>query len=124
MRYRMKDGTCLLFEFHAKQCRDCPLLEKCLKPGNTRPRRVTKNDYEAQYRRARERAQTDAYKQVRQEHPLIERKLGEMVRWHAGRRCRYRGCLRSLAQYLLTAFVVNAKRSGRLLYSPLDMQPT
>jgi uncharacterized protein YdbL (DUF1318 family) len=124
LRYRTKEGTGWRFEFRAKQCRDCPLREKCLKPGVTRPRRVTKNDYEAEYRRARERAQTDAYKEVRQVHPRIERKLGEMVRWHAGRRCRYRGRLRSLAQYLLTAFVVNAKRIVRLLCSPLAIQPT
>jgi IS5 family transposase len=124
LRYRTKEGTGWRFEFRAKQCRDCPLREKCLKPGVTRPRRVTKNDYEAEYRRARERAQTDAYKEVRQVHPRIERKLGEMVRWHAGRRCRYRGRLRSLAQYLLTAFVVNAKRIVRLLCSPFAIQPT
>jgi hypothetical protein len=123
LRYRTKEGTGWRFEFRVRQCRDCPLREKCLKPGNTRPRRVTKNDYEAEYQRARERAQTDAYKQVRQEHPRIERKLGEMTRWHAGRRCRYRGRLRSLAQYLLIAFVVNAKRVVRLLCSPLAIQP-
>jgi|SRR5215470_11690845 len=123
-RSRTKEGTAWRFEFRVKQCRDCPLREKCLKPGDTRPRRVTKNDYEAEYRRARERAQTDAYKEVRQVHPRIERKLGEMVRWHAGRRCRYRGRLRSLAQYLLTAFVINAKRIVRLLCSPLAIQPT
>jgi hypothetical protein len=124
LRYRTKEGTGWRFEFRVKQCRDCPLREKCLKPGSTRPRRVTKNDYEAEYRRARERAQTDAYKEVRQVHPRIERKLGEMVRWHAGRRCRYRGCLRSLAQYLLIAFVVNAKRIVRLLLLPLATRPT
>lgn len=123
LRYRTKEGTGWRFEFRAQQCRDCPLREKCVQPGNTRPRRVTKNDYEAEYQRARERAQTDAYKQVRQVHPRIERKLGEMIRWHAGRRCRYRGRLRSLAQYLLTAFVVNAKRLVRLLLSPLAIQP-
>lgn len=122
-RYRTKEGTGWRFEFRAKQCRDCPLREKCLKPGNTRPRRVAKNDYEAEYQRARERAQTDAYKQVRQVHPRIERKLGELVRWHAGRRCRYRGRLRSLVQYLLTAFVVNAKRLVCLLLSPLAIEP-
>lgn len=122
-RYRTKEGTGWRFEFRARQCRDCPLRDKCLKAGNTRPRRVTKNDYEAQYRRARERAQTDAYKQVRQVHPRIERKLGEMIRWHAGRHCRYRGRLRSMVQYLLTAFVVNAKRIVRLLSSPLAIEP-
>lgn len=122
-RYRTKEGTGFRFEFRAKQCRNCPLRDKCLKPGDRRPRRVTKNDYEAEYRRARERAQTDAYKQVRQVHPRIERKLGDMIRWHAGRRCRYRGLLRGLVQYLLTAFVVNAKRLVCLLPCPLAIQP-
>ena len=46
-----------------------------------------------------------------------------MIRWHAGRRCRYRGRLRSLVQYLLTAFVVNAKRFVRLLSSPFTIEP-
>jgi IS5 family transposase len=51
----------------------------------------------------------------RQEHPAIERKLNELVRWHAGRRMRYRGRLRVQVQYLILAVVVNCKRIVRLL---------
>lgn len=114
-RFRTKEGNGWRYEFRPKQCRACPLRDQCLKAGNTRPRRVTKNDYEAQYQRARARAQTNEYKEVRQVHPRIERKLGELVRWHAGRHCRYRQRLKAFVQYLLTAFVVNAKRIVRLL---------
>lgn len=114
-RARTKEGTGWRYEFRTSQCRNCHLRVSCLKAGNERPRRVTKNDYEAQYQRARDRAQTRAYQEVRRVHPRIERKLGELVRWHAGRRCRYRRRSKVLVQYVLTAFVVNAKRMVRLL---------
>lgn len=122
-RFRTKEGNGWRFEFRPKQCRACPLRDKCLPPGNTRPRRVTKNDYEAEYRRARARAQTTAYQAVRQVHPRIERKLGELVRWHAGRHCRYRFRAKAFVQYLLLAFVVNTKRIVRLLALSLAQQP-
>lgn len=122
-RFRTKEGNGWRYEFRTKQCRACPLRGQCLKAGNTRPRRVTKNDYEAEYQRARARAQTNEYKEVRQMHPHIERKLGELVRWHAGRHCRYRRRLKAFVQFLLTAFVVNAKRIVRLLTPSLTQQP-
>jgi IS5 family transposase len=81
------------------------------------------NDYEAQYRAAQQRAQTATYRAVRREHPRIERKLAEMMRWHDGRRVRYRGRLRVKIQYLLTAVVVNCKRIVKLLSFPLQSQP-
>jgi IS5 family transposase len=84
---------------------------------------VIKNDYEAQYRAAQQRAQTATYRAVRREPPRIERKLAEMMRWHAGRRVRYRGRLRVKMQYLLTAVVVNCKRIVKLLSVPLQPQP-
>lgn len=123
LRYRTKEGTGWRFEFRTKQCRNCHLRNQCLKAGSERPRRVTKNDYEAQYQRARDRAQSKAYQEVRQVHPRIERKLGELVRWHAGRRCRYRRRHKVLVQYFLTAFVVNAKRIVRLLTPAQAPQP-
>jgi len=84
---------------------------------------VIKNDYEAQYRAAPQRAQTTAYRAVRREQPRIERKLAEMMRWHDGRRVRYRGRLRVKIQDLLTAAVVNCKRIVKLLSVPLQLQP-
>ena len=84
-------------------------------PDNRPGRRVKMNDFAAQYSAARQRATTDEYKKIRTEHPAIERKLNELVRWHNGRRVRYRGRLRVRAQYLLLAVVVNCKRIVRLL---------
>jgi transposase len=104
------------FRFSIKQCRGCPLRGQCLqKPDKPSVRMVLKNDYEAEYRRARAKAQTPAYMRVRQEHPKIERKLGELVRWHRARRARYWGRAKVLVQALLTAVAVNVKRMVRLL---------
>jgi len=83
---------------------------------------VSKHAYEAHYRAAQPRAQTAAYQAVRREQPRIERKLAEIIRWHDGRRARYRGQRRVKIQYLLTAVVVNGKRIGKLLSSPLQPQ--
>jgi len=110
------------FFFRQSQCAQCPLRAQCLKP-ETKRRTVIKNDYEEQYRAAEQRAQTAEYKNVRKEHPKIERKLAEMIRWHEGRRVRYRGRLRVKIQYLLTAVVVNCKRIVKLLAPHLHPQP-
>ena len=59
---------------------------------------------------------------ARQEHPRIERKLAELVRWHGGRRVRYRGRLRVKMQYVLMAMVVNCKRMVKLLGLPRQPQ--
>jgi len=91
------------------------LAAQCVAPQTTGGRTVTKSDYEAQYQATQERAQTLEYRAVRREHPRIERKLAELVRWHAARRVRYRGRLRVKIQYLLTAVVVNCKRIVTLL---------
>ena len=39
----------------------------------------------------------------------------DIVRYHGGRRCRYRGQWRVNIQYLLTGLVVNVKRMVKLL---------
>ena len=121
-RKRTRRGHGWQFSFRASQCRTCPLRAQCLKPDTQRGRSVIKNDYEAQYRAAQQRAQTVAYQEVRREHPRIERKLAELIRWHAGRRVRYRGRVRVKMQYLLTAVVVNCKRIVNLLRLPLPPQ--
>jgi Transposase DDE domain len=52
---------------------------------------------------------------VRQQHPKVERKLAEIIRYHGGRRTRYRGRHRVKIHYLLTGIAVNIKRIVRLL---------
>ena len=71
-----------VYYFRASKCRACPLRAKCLKPENRDGRKVSKNDFQAQYKAAKERATTEEYKQIRKEHPAVERKLNELVRWH------------------------------------------
>jgi transposase len=112
-----------VYYFKAGQCEACPLRTNCLKPDKRGARKVTKNDFQAQYKAAKERATTDEYKQIRKEHPAIERKLNELVRWHDGRRVRYRGRLRVKVQYLLLGVVVNCKRIVRLLAAAPAAQP-
>ena len=121
-RKRAERGHGWRFAFSIPQCRACAVRAQCVKPDAQRGRTVIKSDYEAQYQRARQRAQTAEYHAVRREHPRIERKLAELVRWHAGRRVRYRGRLRVKIQYVLTAIVVNCKRMVKLLGLPRQPQ--
>lgn len=67
---------------------------------------------------AREKAKTPRYKEVRQQHPKVERKLGELARWHKMRHARYWGTPKVLIQAVLTCFVVNAKQFLKLLEGP------
>jgi transposase len=115
-RLRSYRDTGWKYRFRRAVCAACPLRAQCLpRLPQTSGRAVTKNHHEAEYAAARAQAQTEAYRAVRREHPAIERKLGEMVRWHRARRARYRGQGRVLLQGLLTGLVVNVKRLVRLL---------
>ena len=124
LRERAKQRHGWRFRFAPAQCQPCPLRAQCLQPNTRSGRSIIKNDYEAQYRAAQQRAQTVAYQEVRREHPRIERKLADVIRWHNGRRVRYRGRGRVKIQYLLTAVVVNCKRIVTLLSVPLQPQLT
>jgi hypothetical protein len=118
-RSRNSRNTGWQFEFTRKQCKDCPMLSQCMKslPSN-HGRHLAINDYEAEYQAARALAQTAAYAQVRKQHPKIERKLAEIIRYHEGRRTRYRGAWQVAIQYLMTSLVVNLKRMVKLLKVP------
>lgn len=118
-RQRNTNDTGWKYHFSGRQCRDCPLRAQCLQnPASRHGRGVIKNDHEAAYRRARQKATTARYQEVRREHPLIERKLGELVRWHGARRARYWGRAKVSIQVLLTAWVVNIKQFMSLLNRP------
>jgi len=106
------------FIFKASVCSACPLRQQCLSGPKGQRRSVAKNDYEVEYRAAQEKAKTAAYAEVRRQHPAIERKLNEVVRWHRGRRARYWGRDRVRTQSWLTALVVNVKRMVQLLVGP------
>jgi transposase len=82
-----------IFRFTRAVCDACPLVKQCVaKLGQGLfGRSVQKNDFEPEYQRARERAQTHAFATVRKEHPAVERKLNEIMNHHDGRHARYRG---------------------------------
>lgn len=111
----------VFYQFSHTACSACPLRSQChptMSGKKGTGRRVNKNRYEADYERARAKAQTQTYAAVRARHPAIERKLNELVRHQGGRRARYRGQAKVKTQQLLTAFVVNVKRMVKLLRQP------
>lgn len=120
-RHRNAKDTAWIFKFKPSQCTQCPLQQKCLaKVPDKNGRSVTKNDYQSEYDAARQLAKTEVYAQVRKQHPKVERKLAEIVRYHDGRRARYRGQKRVKIQFLLTGIAINIKRIVRLLAQKPD----
>jgi transposase len=120
-RERNERDTAWAYRFSAATCVACPLRSQCLARGTASKsgRKVNKNDYETEYQRARQRATTADYREVRKKHPKIERKLAELTRQHGARRARYRGRWKVLCQALLTALVVNVKRLVHLHCAPM-----
>jgi transposase len=110
-----RNGT--IFRFTRQKCGACAFQQQCVTKPNTGAfgRSVTKNVYEAEYQRARERAKTEAFAAVRRQHPAVERKLNELMNHHHGRRARYWGRAKVRVQQLMTGFVVNTKRIVTLL---------
>jgi hypothetical protein len=113
--WKQREDNGVRFIFAQSACAACPLRQQCLSDPKGQRRSVAKSDYEAEYRAARQKAKTAAYTEVRKEHPAVERKLNELVRWQRLRRARYRGRGRVRTQGWLTALVVNVKRVVRLL---------
>jgi transposase len=117
-KYRQRDNQkhTTVYRFDADVCRTCPLMANCLKgtPQKALGRTVRKTDYQAEYQRARDKATTAPYAEVRGEHPKVERKLGEVMNRHGGRRARYRGRWKVLIQELMACAATNVKRLVRL----------
>lgn len=120
--YRQRDsrGKGWIYRFKHTTCQDCPLRLRCVPrpPRGPFGRTVRKNDYEVEYRRARNKATTPEYEAVRAEHPMIERKLGEVLNRHGGRRARYWGIDRVEVQELMAGFATDVKRIVRIICAP------
>jgi transposase len=118
-QYRQRDPQrhATIFRFTRAVCDACPLVKQCMaKLGQGLfGRSVQKNDYEPEYQRARDRAQTAAFAAVRKEHPAVERKLNEIMNHHDGRHARYRGLHKVQIQQYMTCLVVNVKRLINLM---------
>jgi transposase len=110
-----------IHRFSRKACEGCPLLGRCMKkpPQGRYGRKVRKNDYEPEYQRARQKVGTAQYQQVRAEHPMVERKLGELLNRHGGRRARYWGLDKVLIQELMAGLATNVKQIVRSHCAPI-----
>lgn len=112
--YRQRDSRQrgLVFRFVKATCEACTMLERCMShpPGGVFGRTVRKTDYEVEYRRARQKAQTAEYEDIRAEHPAVERKLGDLLNRHGGRRTPYRGRWKTLIHELMAGTAANVKR--------------
>jgi hypothetical protein len=98
------------------------MLTRCMShpPQGVFGKTVRKTDYEVEYRRARQKVRTAEYEDIRAEHPAVERKLGELLNCHGGRRTPYRGRWQTLIHELMAGAAANIKRLVRLC----DGQPT
>jgi len=109
--YLDRKGHGRSFRFSQRLCKSCPLLEQCLgQMPKGAGRTVFKSFYEAEYKEARERTDSERYKQVRKQHPKVERKIADIVCHHNGREARYWGSAKVRIQFLMLAMVVNIKR--------------
>lgn len=96
------------------------MLSRCMShpPKGNYGKTVRKTDYEPEFRRAREKVGTPEYEAVRQEHLRVERKLGELMNRHGGRRTPYRGRGKTLIHELMAGVTTNVKRLILLLAEP------
>lgn len=118
-QYHQRDtkGSGSIYRFKRAICQSCPLVMLCIghAPTGNFGRHVRKNDYEAEYKHARAKAATPQYAAVRSEHAKVERKLGEVMNRHGGRRARYRGRFKVLCQEYMACMATNIKRLMKLL---------
>jgi transposase len=100
--------TACTFVFDRNVCETCPLFTRCVH-SQTTGRTVTTSFYEAFLRAARQRQQTDEFKQLYRLRPRIEGKQAELVS-HGLRKTRYVGKSKRRLQRLWLASAVNLQR--------------
>lgn len=100
------------FTFPRTTCEVCPLFARCVK-SKTAGRTVNTHPYESYLQAARQRQQTDDFKNIYPLRSAIERKQAELVQ-HGLRDTRYLGRLKRQLQRLWTAAAVNLKRLFKL----------
>jgi len=100
------------FQFPAEVCLHCPRHQECIGEGK-RGRRITLHYHEAHLIAARERQQTESFRETYRIRSKVERKIAELIT-HGLRQARYRGPEKTEVQALWTGAVVNIKRLFKL----------
>jgi len=104
--------TACTFVFERMICQTCPWFTRCVR-SQTTGRTVTTSLFEAYLRAARQRQQTDEFKQLYRLRPRIEGKQAELVS-HGLRKTRYLGISKRRLQRLWLAAAVNLQRMFKL----------
>lgn len=107
----VKDGQgrpVLLFTFERSVCEACPLFGRCVR-SKTEGRSVRTHYHEALLQEARQRQETDEFKQVYRLRAAIERLIACLVQ-HGLRRARYIGEAKVRLQAQWTGAAVNLQR--------------
>ena len=102
-----------LYIFSTTQCRNCPNMHNCPTPNGDRVRVYVSNDY-----RLKLMDDIPTRLEALIKRKGIERKFGEVKKWHGLARARYRQRWRVAIQSFMTFSVVNIKRIVTLLSSP------
>ncbi len=101
--YAARDGV--VFEFPAKDCRDCPMAAACrgpkARPGS--PRRVYISAFQPDVRQAQAYNQSAAFQQEMKLRPLVERVIFMLTGYDGARRARGRGQARADFQVKMCA---------------------
>jgi len=110
----------LRFNFPRATCEACPLFKRCVRSKKA-GRSVETHPYDVLLQAARERQQTEEFKNLYRLRPPIERKQAELVD-HGLRHTRYLGQAKRQLQRLWQAAAVNLKRLFRLAETrPVDL---
>jgi len=104
--------TAFTFVFERTVCETCSLFARCVR-SKTTGRTVTTSFHEDYLRAARQRQQTDEFKQLYRLRPRIEGKQAELVS-HGLRNTRYVGKPKRRLQQLWLAAAINLKRIFKL----------
>jgi len=104
--------TACTFVFERMICQTCPWFTRCVR-SQTTGRTVTTSFFEAYLQAARQRQQTDEFKQLYRLRPRIEGKQAELVS-HGLRKTRYLGISKRRLQRLWLAAAVNLQRLFKL----------
>lgn len=110
---RQEQGT--LYNFNPKICRAC--LNKCKWFKRDRCRLFVSDDL-----KLRAYDKDELYDTALNKRKAIERKFGEVKKWHGLRRARYRGKEKVAIQVFMTFLVANIKRMIKLIKEDLEKE--
>lgn len=112
-----KDYKVLRYYFNKEKCRNCPYRQKCLGSTKSVGKVFQISTNTPEYYEYSQRAKQPEFLEKYKKRAYIERKNGEMKRFHGLARARGYGLRSVLFQTIFTAIAVNLKRIAKLISS-------